>query len=87
MERKSTLEWYKEKEAPMSCRSKGLAPERSRATCSIKIKIKSFRLEYRFDDRNTRKSLLRRRIIHLEDLVKEVVAGLKIAEKDNGGKR
>ncbi|MPC24618.1 hypothetical protein E2C01_017706 [Portunus trituberculatus] len=51
MERKTTLEWYKVKEAPMvflgcvfvlyrSSQSKGLALERSRATCSTKIKIK-----------------------------------------------
>ncbi|MPC52154.1 hypothetical protein E2C01_046016 [Portunus trituberculatus] len=42
-----------------------------------------FRLEDKFDDQNTRESLLRRRVIHLEDLVKELMVRLKIMEKDN----
>ncbi|MPC76469.1 hypothetical protein E2C01_070882 [Portunus trituberculatus] len=42
-----------------------------------------FILKDRFDEKNTRESLLRRRVIHLKDLVKELMARLKIIEKDN----
>ncbi|MPC72406.1 hypothetical protein E2C01_066711 [Portunus trituberculatus] len=42
-----------------------------------------FRLEDRYDDRNTRESLLRRKIINLENLVKELITRIKTMEKDN----
>ncbi|MPC75284.1 hypothetical protein E2C01_069670 [Portunus trituberculatus] len=42
-----------------------------------------FRLKDRFDDRNTRESLLRKRVIYLEDLVKELMARLKFMGKDS----
>ncbi|MPC72654.1 hypothetical protein E2C01_066966 [Portunus trituberculatus] len=49
----------------------------------VRHDFSGFRPEGMFDEQNTRESLLRRRIIHLEDLVKELMARLKIMEKDN----
>ena len=41
------------------------------------------RFEYRYDDHNTEEILLRRRVIQLEDLVKDLMARLRTVEKDN----
>ncbi|MPC84939.1 hypothetical protein E2C01_079693 [Portunus trituberculatus] len=48
----------------------------------VRNDFSGFRLEDRHDVRNTRESLLRR-VIHLEDLVKDLMARVKSVEKGN----